>query len=115
MTRPKNKKQTIPRAPAHLSKESKTLWKKTVEKFALDDHHYPILAAALGAIDRSEQARKILDAEGLVATDRFGQKKAHPMTLVERDSRALAARLLRELGLDLSSNDNRPPRVGGQY
>ena len=111
----KSKKPTGPRPPAHLSKEGKALWRRLNETFVLENHHLPVLAAALGALDRAEQARKILDAEGLVAADRFGQKKVHPAALVERDNRSLAARLLRELALDVpGNNDARPPRLGGQ-
>jgi phage terminase small subunit len=86
-----------------------------VADFALESHHLKILEAAAGAWDRAEQARRLVDAEGLTVKDRFGQAKPHPATLIERDNRALFARLVRELGLDVEApGDSRPPRLGGQ-
>ena len=85
-----------------------------VQTFELEPHHIYLLSLACEALDRGAQARKILQKEGLVVTDRFGQEKTHPLIAVERDSALRYARLLRELCLDDSQPDApRVPRIGG--
>jgi len=42
-----------------------------------------------------------LRREGIVIRDRFGQKKQHPATLVERDAKMALVRNLKALNLDL--------------
>ena len=69
-----------------------------------------ILRLAAEAIDRSEEARTILAAEGIVV--RSGDAvKAHPAVAIERDARLAVARLIRELDLDVEAPAERarPP------
>lgn len=47
------------------------------------------------------KAQGILRREGIVIRDRFGQKKQHPATLVERDAKMALVRNLKALNLDL--------------
>ena len=69
-----------------------------------------MLTLAAEAWDRGQQAREIVDRDGLTFTDRFGQPKARPEIAIERDSRIGFARLLRELALDVGGpEDSRPP------
>jgi len=97
-------------APDHLSLESKRWWCQVQEQWILEDHHIRLLTLSAEAWDRCQQAREILDKEGLVVLDRFKQKKVHPCVSIERDSRIAFARLLRELALDISApGDSRPP------
>ena len=99
-----------PRPPDHLSAESQTWWRQIVLDFDFEAHHLKLLQVTCEAWDRAQQARRIVDDEGAIITDRFGQKKPHPATFVERDNRALFARMLRELSLDVSEpSENRPP------
>jgi hypothetical protein len=70
-----------------------------------------LLTLLAEALDRSADAQRILDADGLLTTDRFGQQHAHPMVGVTLDAEVSAARLLRELDLDGESlPDPRMPR-----
>lgn len=73
---------------------------------------YRLLQAACECWDRLVQARKLLDAEGIVTRDRFGQARPHPAVAIERDARTQLARLYRELRLgdDGPAPDVRPPR-----
>lgn len=89
-----------PKAPKHFSRESKALWRSVLEEFDLEPQHRRILRLLCEALDRAAAAQGILNAEGLVATDRFGQKRAHPMVAVKRDAEIASARLLRELNLE---------------
>lgn len=88
------------RAPAHLSDLMQTWWEQVNNDYTLEDEHRLILTAAAEAHDRADQARQVIDAEGLTVTDRFGQVKAHPLLAVERDSRSAFARLVRQLDLE---------------
>ena len=100
-------------APKELSESSKKLWRSIVYEWDLEDFHEKTLLQALLCLDRADEAKAILDVEGLSVTDRFGQTKEHPLCSVERMGRLAYARLLREIGLDLADTSTRPPRVGG--
>jgi P27 family predicted phage terminase small subunit len=86
--------------PSGLSSRSRRIWRSITEEFEFDDARRAILEEALRSLDRASEAAAIVDAEGVVYRDRFGQPKQHPATLVERDARGTAARLLATLGLD---------------
>jgi P27 family predicted phage terminase small subunit len=89
-----------PTAPKHLSAEAKQLWAKLQSEFVIDDcAGRMILQSALEAFDRVQEARLILAKEGSIATDRWGQRKAHPATLVEASARAQMHSALRLLKL----------------
>lgn len=109
-------KTTIPKAPSHLSAETKKWWRDIVTEYALESQHLRILQLAAEAWDRCVQAREIIDKEGMTFKDRFEQIKARPEIAIERDSRISFARLVRELGLEDGgeiSEGPRPPRIGG--
>ena len=59
------------------------------------------LQLAAESFDLMRSAEKILDREGLTVKDRFGQPKANPAVLVQRDARAALLRALRALNLDV--------------
>jgi P27 family predicted phage terminase small subunit len=78
------------------------MWRQLRDEYSIDDAGgLVVLAAACEAFDRMRAAQTILRAEGLTTMDRFGQTKAHPMTLTERDSRAQMLAALKQLNLDL--------------
>lgn len=86
--------------PAHLEAATRRWVEGIIADFDLDSHHHKILVKAAEAHDRGEQARKLLKDDGIVITDRFGTKKAHPAVAIERDARVAFMRAVRELGLD---------------
>ncbi len=69
--------------------------------------------AGLRSLGRCQQAREILDRDGLTTGTEAGGLKAHPCIGVERDARLAFARLLRELDLDAGPNLDRarPPAI----
>jgi phage terminase small subunit len=71
-----------------------------VGRYDLRLHHLRLLRLLCEALDRAEEARKAIAQVGAYVPDRFGQLKPHPALMVERDSRASAAKLARELALD---------------
>ena len=108
------RKQTTPRAPAHLSASAKKWYSEVVRDFELADHHLRLLQAACEAWDRMQGAREALAENGTTYTDRFGAPHARPEVGIERDSRTAFCRCVRELGLDLEPPEARPKRIGGQ-
>jgi len=87
-------------SPIHLAPETAEWWRLVLEEFALEPHHMRLLRLACEAWDRCQQAREILDREGLTTQTESGGLKAHPCIGIERDARLAFARLLRELDLD---------------
>lgn len=59
-----------------------------------------LIQTAMEAFDRMREAQKQLEDDGLTVQDRWGQKKPHPLTTVERDSRAQMVLCLKSLQLD---------------
>jgi P27 family predicted phage terminase small subunit len=92
-------------------KPATAAWFRSVVKdFVLEEHHLRLLTLACRAWDRAEQARQLIEAEGLTTRDRYGTAKAHPAVAIERDCRTQFARMVRELDLDTEAP--RSERVG---
>lgn len=103
--------QSTPKPPKHLAAPTRKWFASVVAEYTLDAHHLHLLTLAGEALDRGEQARRILALEGLTYIDRLGNPKARPEVGIERDSRIAFARLLRELGLDSAPEAPRPPSL----
>lgn len=106
-----------PASPAHLSNESRALFRTIARDFDLHDDAaaLDLLRLACEARDRADEARRILAAEGIVTTTAKGDRRPHPAVAIERDARLAVARLFRELGLELGPGDTgdaRLPRRG---
>jgi P27 family predicted phage terminase small subunit len=101
------------KTPMHLEAKTRKWWRNVLEDYELEEHHVKLLTLAAEAWDRCQEARRILDENGLTYTDRFGCPRARPEVAIERDSRIAFARLLRELALDLEPPEEpgRPPRL----
>ncbi len=95
-----------------LSHEAETWRQKIIEGFEIgDDAGLLILMTAMEAFDRLREAQEILKREGITTTDRFGQVKQHPGTMIERDARTALLRSLKALNLDIvpPGEIGRPP------
>jgi phage terminase small subunit len=88
------------KAPAHLKPATREWWEGIVTDYVLESHHLKILTLAAEALDRCEEARKILGKEGIVIVGREGGSRPHPCIAIERDSRIAFARLIAQLSLD---------------
>jgi hypothetical protein len=85
--------------PRHLSRRMKAFWKLIFATRKLEPHEEAIFLNACLSFDRAEAARKVLQKEGLTYTDRFGQPRPRPEIAIERDSRLLFAKLVKQLNL----------------
>jgi P27 family predicted phage terminase small subunit len=91
-----------PRAPAHLSKAARTWWKQLTDMYEFESPDSVMtLECVMECFDRATAAREMVQKEGVVIRDRFGQLKQHPGTIVERDAKMAMLRALRQLGLDV--------------
>ena len=103
-----------PKPPKNLSREARRWWRELVDEYQLDDvAALLILQTGLEAFDRMKRAQVELSSAGEFLDDRFGQKRAHPAIIIERDSRAAMMSALRQLNLDLEPlRSSRPAPVG---
>jgi len=103
-------KPKIPSPPPHLGKEGRKLWRGVLSDYEImESHDLKLLAEACGCIDRIDEARQEIEKAGPYFIDRWKQPKPHPAHAVEQANKTLLARLLRELNLDISPPENRPP------
>ncbi len=94
-------KTKLPLAPKHLSRECKRLWVAVLNDWQVEDFAgLAILQVGLEARDRAAKCRKQIDREGEVLTDRFGQKKPHPLLAAERDSRSAFLTAIKSLNME---------------
>lgn len=109
------KNSARPRPPVGYSAEARRLWRDVVEGWTLDPPALVVLDAACRALERVRQAQAFLKRDGLLTKDRFGQLRAHPAALIERDAKQTFLRSLRALDLDLEPLHARPgrPSLGG--
>src|SRR5262245_56820133 len=101
-----------PPAPKHLAAATRRWWKSVCENYDLEEHHLRLLQLAGEAWDRGQEARKLLQKDGLTVVTAAGLKQ-HPACALERDSRLAFARLIRELELDTEppAAASRPPAL----
>ena len=103
------------KTPKHLSKEGRSLWARLLKEYEIEDEAgLLILQTAMEAGDRMREAAAIIKTEGMQVKDRFDQPKAHPLTTVERDSRAAMLAALKALNLDLEPLNDKPGRPAGR-
>ena len=103
-------------APQHLEKETRKFWREILKSYELEEHHKKILTLACKAWDRANEAREVLDEQGITYVDRFDQPKSRPEVDIERKSRNDFRLLVRELGLDIEIQEEtgRMPRIKGK-
>jgi hypothetical protein len=87
-----------PKAPASLKRPGKSLWTAIQSAYNIDDPGgIAHLLTACRAEDDIRRWRAIVQAEGALVTDRFGQRKAHPLLSAVRDAESVKMRALRAL------------------
>jgi phage terminase small subunit len=75
-------------APEHLSERSKELWRQLQPVHAKSLGRQELLRVGLEALDRCDQARSLIDAEGMTSiTESTKAVHVHPGTRIEREAR----------------------------
>lgn len=92
-------------------KEANEFYQNVIENYSLEDHHEKLLMEASYCLDRIHAARMQVEKDGMYSKDRYGGTKPHPGLKEEKDNRLLFCKLLRELNLQASAEDSRPPRI----
>ena len=96
--------------PPHLRDAGRELWRRVTTEFEVTDAAgQALLLVACESLDRQWQAREILEADGLVTTDRYGGVRAHPCIAIEKDSWRVLLSALRQLDLDSAIVPKREP------
>jgi len=95
--------------PQGLSGASRRLFKRLCSEYRIDDGGgRETLRSGLRSLEQALQAEAIVAADGPMLTDRFGQRRAHPMLVIARDFRAQWLAALRQLHLAIG----KPPKIG---
>ena len=75
--------------PKGLGYEARALWRAITSTWIIDEQAAAVLGEACRALDRVNEARKILKAEGLVVTTpATGARHEHPAVKIETAARA---------------------------
>src|SRR5262245_31135892 len=92
-----------------LSAEHQRLFRRLCREYSITDSGgRQTLLSGLRSLAQAEQAEAIVEADGPMVTDRFGQRRAHPMFVVARDFRSQWLAALRMLNLSIGE----APKVG---
>lgn len=103
---------SAPKAPAGLSRRSGALWRSVLAEFELSPAEEELLRCGLVALDRADEAAKVIAAEGVTTVDRYGSPKMHPAVDVEARSRTLFARVVAQLGVKATTEHAHSPDSG---
>jgi phage terminase small subunit len=82
--------------PSHLSLEMRKFWDEVTKEYELECEAQLTLRAACENWDRAQQARELVNREGLVQ-----DHKRHPAIDIEKQAYGLFLRSVRALGLDV--------------
>jgi hypothetical protein len=97
--------------PGKLAAVGRKLWVSITSNYEFSDAaSYMVLYQSCAAVERAERCRAIIDTDGELI--RVGKAvRSHPLLRDEVANRALACRLLKNLGLDLEPirGIGRPP------
>jgi hypothetical protein len=89
---------------ATLSPEAQRLQRKIQKQWKIrDEPGISILWTAMRCWDQIHQAEEILQRDGLIVKDRFGQDRVHPAAQVLKESRAHFLQSVKALNLDLET------------
>ena len=107
MSKQKPVPEVVPEPPPHLSERSAELWRRLVPGRARSVGRLTLLTAGLEALDRADQARRLIDGGELISkTESTGALHVHPGVKIERDNRALFAQIWAKLGLEWNQSED---------
>jgi phage terminase small subunit len=91
---------TVPKPPRSLGPTGRLLWRDLHREFVFRDagSREQVLRFC-EAGDMAAEAKKVLDRDGSLSTDRYGKPVRHPAVQLYRDAVLLQAQLAKLLGL----------------
>jgi hypothetical protein len=101
--------------PRELGPHGFKLWTSVQAEYRIEDcGGVEILAQACAGLDRAEELKACIDADGSVIRTRSGVPRAHPACRDEIAARAFVVRTLQKLGLNFEpiKSPGRPPKSG---
>lgn len=108
-------KNTVYRAPKHLSADSKGWYRRIAAEYGVDDDAGKLLLqTAMEAFDRMRRCQEAIERDGEQVKDRFDQLKPHPLLQTERDARSQMLAALKQMNLDIEPLRDRPGRPAGR-
>ena len=88
--------------PKHLSENSKVIWQEYADKIVKSPARKAMLQTGLEALDRAEEARQLIEKEGMITTTgKSGVSHKHPAVGIEKDSRSLALKVFKALNIHM--------------
>lgn len=98
--------------PIYLKERGKKFFNKVISEFVFENaHEIELLGSAGGELDSQVESQKSIERDGYYIPNRYGKLIEHPALKSLRDSRALFMRIIREMGLDLTTGpESRQPR-----
>lgn len=83
------------RPPADLARggPGRALWRDVTKRYDPTELEAPILAEACRTVDRLEELRTVIEADGVTILGSKGQRRLHPALAEERLARLVLARL----------------------
>lgn len=103
-----------PPTPRHLGKRGATWWRFMIKEHTLEPSEYQTLTLAAECLDRGEQARRMLDREGLTVPTEHGTK-THPAIAIEARMKLVFVRLVRTLNIDNGEDEKKPLTEPAEY
>jgi len=98
--------------PGHLSRSSREWLAHLLDEHDWTPSEWRLCVLAAETFDRAQTARRTLNREGLTIISPRGEPKPHPCVIIARDSTALYAKLVGQLGLDQQAEDEDEPVFG---
>ena len=96
----------------YLEPSTQEWFRSVVSSYEMEPHHIKLLIAACECWDRMQKSRAAVEKHGLTMTDpKTGAVKARPEVNIERDSKIVFMKLLRELNLSEQPAESRPPKL----
>ena len=106
---------TVTEPPRGLKKAGRTLWNAVQKEYGINDPGgISHLVTACRSEDDIQRMRAAVARDGDMTSDRFGQKREHPLLAAIRGLEAVKRQALKSLNLDIEPLRDKPGRPGGR-
>ena len=85
--------------PLDIMEPGRVWLRKMLKTYEFQPGEYDLLFEAARSLNRLDECRTIISAEGLSIQDKFLQTRAHPLCAVERDNRLVFLRICKQLNV----------------